>query len=63
MRRRLGPGDISYCNTPCSQERCKRNLRYWKAPTQFYSVTSFDEDCKDEIHGKCKQRLLSEEDL
>lgn len=61
MRRKTGPGDISYCNTNCTQEKCKRNLRYWKAPTQFYSVVSFDENCKDELHLKCKH-ILSEEE-
>ena len=62
MRRKTGPGDISYCNTNCMQEKCKRNLRYWKPPTKFYSVTSFDKDCKDELHSKCEHILSSEEE-
>lgn len=44
--RKVGPSDISYCNTNCCQENCKRNLRYWKPPTQYYSVSSFDDKCK-----------------
>ena len=61
MRRKVGPGDISYCNTDCLQENCKRNLRYWKAPTDFYSVSSFDEKCKDKLHLKCKYKWTEEE--
>ena len=60
--RKIGPGDISYCNTNCIQERCKRNLKYWKPPTKFYSVSSFDDECKDVIHSKCEHKWLAEEE-
>lgn len=60
--RKIGPEDISYCNTNCYQERCKRNLRYWKAPTQFYSVCNFDSKCEDAIHPKCEYKWLAEEE-
>lgn len=60
--RKTGPADISYCNTNCIQERCKRNLRYWKPPTKFYSVSSFDKDCKDDLHAKCQAKWLDKED-
>ena len=60
--RKTGPGDISYCNTNCFQERCKRNLKYWKPPTKFYSVSSFDDECKDAIHSKCEHIWLAEEE-
>ena len=59
--RRTGPADISYCNTNCCQENCKRNLRYWKPPTKFYSVSNFDEDCKNAIHSNCEHKWLAEE--
>ena len=59
--RKTGPADISYCNTNCMQEKCKRNLRYWKPSTKFYSVTSFDKNCKDELHSKCEHILPEEE--
>ena len=47
--RKIGPGDISYCSTNCCQERCKRNLRYWKPPTQFCSMCYFDKDCERNV--------------
>lgn len=62
MKRKTGPGDISYCNTNCMQENCKRNLRYWKAPTKYYSVTSFDDNCKDALHARCPYKLVTKED-
>ena len=61
MRRKTGPGDITYCVTPCVQERCKRNCRYWKAPTMYCSMASFDSECKDEIHVNCEHKWLEEE--
>lgn len=60
--KRIGPGDISYCSTNCSQERCKRNLRFWQAPTRFYSVSNFDDDCKDASHLNCEHIWLAEEE-
>jgi hypothetical protein len=59
--RRKGPGDISYCATECMQENCKRNLKFWKAPTHIYSVSSFDTKCKDILHSKCKYKYADEE--
>lgn len=60
--RKIGPGDISYCSTNCCQERCKRNLRYWKPPTQFCSMCYFDKDCEDITHPKCEHMWLAEEE-
>ena len=60
--RKTGPGDISYCSTDCCQERCKRNLRYWKPPTQFCSMCYFDKDCEDVTHPKCEHKWLAEEE-
>jgi hypothetical protein len=60
--RRKGPGDISYCNTICMQESCKRNLQYWKAPTRVYSVTSFDIECKDNFHNHCAYKYADSEE-
>lgn len=61
MRRKTGPGDITYCNTRCVQSKCKRNLHFWKSPTKFLSVSSFDIDCEDELHENCKYMWLEEE--
>lgn len=59
--RRTGSSDISYCNTNCLQGECKRNLYFWKPPTKFYSVTSFDKECSDMLHPKCKHKWLAED--
>lgn len=60
--RKIGPGDISYCNTNCFQERCKRNLRYWKPPTKYYSVCSYDDQNEDALHINCIWKWLAEEE-
>lgn len=60
--RKIGPGDISYCSSHCCQENCKRNLRYWKPPTQYFSVSKFDKECDDETHIECEHKWLAEEE-
>lgn len=59
--REKGIGDIGYCNTTCIQENCERNLRFRKPPTQFYSVSSFDENNKDISHSNCKYKFIKSE--
>lgn len=44
--------DISYCSTNCNRKNCKRNLKYHKPYTKFYSVVKLDDD-KDENHTNC----------
>lgn len=59
MRRQTGPDDISYCSTRCVNGNCKRNLIYYKPPSKYYSCCTFDEENKnDELHIKCKWKLL-----
>lgn len=57
MTRKVGPADISYCSTSCRNERCKRNLNYYKPPFRYFSCTHFDTENKDEFHMTCKNRL------
>ena len=64
MRRKVGPADISYCSTSCRNERCKRNLNYYKPPFRYFSCTHFDDaNDKDELHLKCKWKLEDKNDL
>lgn len=58
--RKKGPVDITYCNTFCMQENCKRNLKFFQPPTKYYSVSSFNADNEDPIHTKCANKLIKE---
>ena len=60
MEKRIGPGDISYCSTNCPNQYCKRNLKYWKAPTQLYSVSNLGEHCIEKFNKDCKYMWLTE---
>ena len=57
MKRKTGPADISYCSTTCKNERCKRNLTYYKPPFRYFSCTHFDTSNNDELHITCKWKL------
>lgn len=57
MKRKIGLEDISYCSTSCKNERCKRNLNYYKPPSRYFSCTTFDDSNEDELHLKCEWRL------
>lgn len=61
MRRKAGPADISYCSTRCLNSRCKRNIMYYKPPEKYFSCCTFDTDDKDELHLKCKWKMVEEE--
>ena len=58
MRRKTGPDDISYCSTHCLNINCKRNLQFYKPPSRYFSCTKFDTESKDELHLKCKNKLI-----
>ena len=49
--------DKSYCATECKQKDCKRNLKYNKPKTKYYSVTTFDDDNLDEFHKDCNWKI------
>lgn len=49
--------DKSYCATLCEQKDCKRNLRYNKPETQYYSVTTFDDSNPDKSHKSCEWKI------
>ena len=57
MRRKTGPEDISYCSTPCLYPHCKRNLKFFKPPSKYFSCCTFDDSNTDELHLKCKWKL------
>lgn len=60
--KRIGSGDITYCMTPCEQKRCKRNSKYWEAPTMYCSMSYFDKDNEDIMHATCDSQWLVEEE-
>lgn len=61
MKKKIGPGDITYCVTPCEQKNCKRNLKYWEPPTAYCSMSCFDDKNEDTMHATCDSQWLSEE--
>lgn len=55
--------DRSYCSTNCDRKNCKRNLKYHKPRTKFYSVAELDNQEVDASHIRCKFfSLIDEED-
>ena len=57
MSRKIGPVDISYCSTTCTNDCCKRNIMYYKPPFRYFSCSSFDKNNKDKSHANCKYKL------
>lgn len=51
--------DMSYCATPCDQKDCKRNLKYHKPKSEYYSVTYFDGPGIENTHKKCKWKITA----